>query len=104
MTAIFLQGKKIIDNHLSVSKVEEVTQLRMEVMELRTDNTKLRTEVTEVRTENTELKTKINDLHPDNKVNIHTLVSTSGQLKAQFNDKYFIKEPFAPHARHFHTS
>ena len=57
-----LQGKKIIDNHLSVSMVEKDTQLRTEVTELRTEVTKLRTELTELRTElrkeNMKLRTK----------------------------------------------
>ena len=86
---ILIEGKKIIDNHVSASKVEEVTQhrtelteirmeftteimkLRTEVTDLRTENVKLRTEVTDLRIENTYLGVKINELQTDIKVRLY---------------------------------
>ena len=72
---ILIEGKKIIDNHVSASKVEEVTQLRTELTEIRIEFTteimKLRTEVTDLRTENTNLGVKINELQTDIKVRLY---------------------------------
>ena len=62
---------------MSASKVEDVTRLRTEFMELmtevtelRTENTKLRSEVTELRTENTELGVIVNKLRTNIKVRV----------------------------------
>ena len=72
---ILIEGKKIIDNHVSASKVEEDTQLRTELTEIRMEFTteimKLRTEVTDLRTENTNLGVKINELQTDIKVRLY---------------------------------
>ena len=58
------------------SKVEEDTQLRTELTEIRmmeftTEIMKLRTEVTDLRTENTNLGVKINELQTDIKVRLY---------------------------------
>ena len=49
----------------------EIMKLRTEVTDLRTENVKLRTEVTDLRIENTYLGVKINELRTDIKVRLY---------------------------------